>query len=165
MPKHKGPILLDNNAIGDAVDLNKWKALVGAYKHQLHTVRTVSEEAGSYFAKLSKREELMVSLGNLSVHEVTDADRVGLHLAIPGVTLDAGERDLWAHARKRQDAWILCGPDKASVRAAIKLGLQDRLISLEELLTDAGISTKGLPDSQTKKWLDQAKNKILFSSI
>ena len=42
-------------------------------------------------------------------------------------------QSLWAHARKRDDAWILCGPDRASLRCGVRLGFRERLVSLERL--------------------------------
>jgi len=71
--------------------------------------------------------------------------------------LDDGERALWAHAISRKDTWVLCGPDKASLRIGIRLGLRDRLISLERLLGDVGFKPKlDLRTPYTQKWLDQA---------
>ena len=68
--------------------------------------------------------------------------------------LDAGERELWAHALTRADAWVLCGPDKASLRIGIRLGLRDRLVSLEQLLDDVGFQPKiPLEVNHTQKWL------------
>ena len=56
--------------------------------------------------------------------------------------LDEGEQALWAHALARADAWVLCGPDKASLRIGVRLGLRDRLVALERLLDDAGFRPK-----------------------
>ena len=162
MARFPGSILLDNNAIGDAVDLKVWKGLLGAYLGQLETVTTVAEEAGSYFRKLPEMTELLTSLKRMTVHDVTREQRAALAVRLTGVALDQGERDLWAHGIARQDAWMLCGPDIASVRAAVLLGQKDRLVSLEELLEAAGFSTRGLPLNQTRKWLDQTRSRIVF---
>jgi hypothetical protein len=151
--KHRGPILLDNNAIGDAVDLGVWNALLGAYRGQLETVREVEREAGTYFRELSEPVTLTASLKQVQVHDVTGEERNELAVRTQGIALDAGERDLWANALARGPGWILCGPDKASMRAAVRLGFSERLVSLEALLQDAGLSTKGLPDKHSKKWL------------
>ena len=56
--------------------------------------------------------------------------------------LDAGEQMLWTHALTRSDAWVFCGPDKASLRLGIRLGFRERLVSLERLLLDAGFRSK-----------------------
>ena len=38
----------------------------------------------------------------------------------------------------RTDAWVLCGPDKASLRCGVRLGYREQLVSLEGLLDDVG---------------------------
>lgn len=153
MAKHRGPVLLDNNAIGDVVDLGLWKGLLASYPGQLVTVREIEGEAGTYFRGLSDGVALMASLQQLRVHDVTRAERDAVAARTLGVALDPGERDLWAHALGRQDGWILCGPDKGTLRASVKLGLEARIVSLETLLQDAGLSTKGLELHQTEAWL------------
>jgi hypothetical protein len=55
-----------------------------------------------------------------------------------GPALDIGERELWAHAYHRQDVWVLCGPDAASMRFGYLHGFRDRMLSLEELLNAVG---------------------------
>lgn len=161
MARFPGAILLDNNAIGDAVDLGVWDALRGAYSGQLGTVEEVEIEAGTYFRRFNNGVELTTSLQTLQIHAVTPAEKAKLAVALSGVELDAGEQGLWAHGLQRKDAWILCGPDKASIRAAVRLGLKDRLVSLEELLDSAGLSTKGLPYHQTKRWLDKVRGEFV----
>jgi len=56
--------------------------------------------------------------------------------------LDGGEKALWAHVLARPNAWLLCGPDKASLRIGVRLNLRDRLVPLERLLDDAGFRLK-----------------------
>ena len=48
--------------------------------------------------------------------------------------LDEGEKALWAHALTRNDAWLLCGPDRASMRFGFQQGFRDRLVALGTLL-------------------------------
>jgi hypothetical protein len=74
--------------------------------------------------------------------------------------LDAGEQMLWAHALTRTDTWVLCGPDKASLRVGIRLGHRDRLVSLERLLKDAGFNLKNLREAYTQRWLEQALSQL-----
>lgn len=162
MARFAGSVLLDNNTIGDAVDLGVWDGLLGAYSGQLETVAEVEAEAGTYFRQMANGVALMKSLRKLQIHDVSKSEQAALAINLPGVDLDAGERDLWAHSINRKDAWILCGPDKASIRAAVRLGLKDRLISLEQLLEDAGLSKKGLPQNQTKKWLDRVRSEFVI---
>ena len=69
----------------------------------------------------------------------SDADTAAVLLRDPlAANLDLGERSLWAHALTRADAWVLCGPDKASLRFGVRLGFRDRLVALEGLFKDAG---------------------------
>jgi hypothetical protein len=110
-----------------------------------------------------RRPERQINQGQLRqslarIHEVTQAQ---LAAAIVGDEtfsfLDVGERSLWAHALTRQDAWVLCGPDKASLRFGIRVGFRDRLVSLERLLGDAGYRPRAaLRRNYTSQWLDAA---------
>ncbi|MFN7192083.1 MAG: hypothetical protein ACK5U4_11675, partial [Rhodospirillales bacterium] len=80
------------------------------------------------------------------------------------IALDVGERSLWAHALTRGDAWVLCGPDKASMRFGVRLGFKDRLIALETLLADAGLRPKEpLRPAYTAKWLDKLLGELFLS--
>jgi len=74
------------------------------------------------------------------VHRVTPVEQAAFSLAYAGADgMDDGERDLFAHAYGRaDDAWLLCSPDKASIRAAVALGWGDRLCSLGALATRVG---------------------------
>ena len=70
--------------------------------------------------------------------------------------LDEGEKALWAHALARPDAWVLCGPDKASLRIGARLNLRDRLVALERLLKDAGFRPKTpLKSAYRQDWLSR----------
>jgi hypothetical protein len=103
--------------------------------------------------------------GGLSaIHPVTDVQRAVVALRAPDIALDVGERSLWAHALTREDAWILCGPDKASMRFGVRLGFRDRLIALETLLANAGHRPReSLKQAYTAKWLENALAQFLFS--
>ena len=59
-----------------------------------------------------------------AVHKVGDAERAAA-VVRDGLFayLDLGERSLWAHALTRTDAWVLCGPDKASLRFGVRARL------------------------------------------
>jgi hypothetical protein len=97
---------------------------------------------------------LRASLG-APAHAVTDAELAVVAVQLSDITLDVGERSLWAHALSRNDAWVLCGPDKASMRFGVRLGFRERLAALESLLDDAGYRAKGaLKTAYTRNWLD-----------
>ena len=69
-----------------------------------------------------------------AVHSVSARELAELALRKGNIALDEGEEALWAHALGRNDAWMLCGPDRASLRCGVRLGHRERLVSLEELL-------------------------------
>ena len=54
------------------------------------------------------------------------------------LTWDAMPPEHSEAARRRHDAWILCGPDRASLRCGVRLGFRERLVSLERFLDDVG---------------------------
>ena len=90
-----------------------------------------------------------------SVHKVSVAQMVRIDMA-DGPSLDEGEKALWAHALGREDVWILCGPDKASMRFGFEAGLVDRLICLGQLLAEIKVAPRlQLQSHHEAKWLQQ----------
>jgi len=89
-----------------------------------------------------------------AVHLVSPLERAEAILRDGQLAMvDAGERALWSHVLTRTDAWLLCGPDAASLRIGVRLGLRDRLVALEELLSDVGHKPKvPLRRNYTKAW-------------
>jgi hypothetical protein len=92
----------------------------------------------------------------------TDAQRAAALLKDEQLRfLDAGELMLWSHAITRSDAWVLCGPDKASLRVGIRLGFRERLVSLERMLSDVGHRPKiELRQAHTQKWLEHTLTQL-----
>ncbi|TGS92712.1 hypothetical protein EN814_24025 [Mesorhizobium sp. M2D.F.Ca.ET.171.01.1.1] len=159
MARHRGPVLVDTNVIIECWRVGAWKALTGGYA--VETVGACFVETQTGFQKRRPeaqidREVLTATIKN--VHAVEDADFAVALTRDPEIGfLDDGERALWAHAIGRKDAWVLCGPDKASLRIGIRLGLKDRLVSLERLLLEAGFRPKiQLKEAYSQKWLEQA---------
>jgi hypothetical protein len=146
------PVLLDNCAISACCDAGAWKALVSRYK--LETVEEVASEAATGYQHREIidpkdfREQVVI-------HKVSRHERLAREIEFDHLgSLDDGERDLWVHAMGREDGWILCGPDTASIRFGVMAGHAGRLVSLEELLNAIGYSTKGkLKEYHSKKWL------------
>jgi len=137
-PLNARPILVDTNVILEAHRCRCWNPLVGGL--QVETVEMCIAEA--YTGQQRRRDQLIIDPGALrksfhSVHAVSKSITAGIAL-LDGPALDIGERELWAHAFHRQDAWVLCGPDAASMRFGYIHGFRDRMISLEELLRSVG---------------------------
>ena len=67
-----------------------------------------------------------------------------------------------AHALHLDDTWMLCGPDKASLRFGGRMGFRERLVSLERLLDDVGYrSRSSLRTAYTRGWLRRTLVDIL----
>jgi hypothetical protein len=158
MARHSGPVLVDTNVIIECHRTRTWAALAGGYA--VETVEKCFEETQTGFQRRRPEQQIdPVKLSNSlkkRIHEVGDALRASAMLREPLFgSLDAGEQHLWAHALGRKDGWILCGPDKASLRFGIRCGFRERLVSLEKLLKDAGLKPKDLKTAYTTKWLEQ----------
>jgi hypothetical protein len=140
MPRHRGPLLVDTNVILECWRVGAWGALSGGY--QVETVEDCVTETQTGFQNRRAEETVDAAVLRNSLacapHAVTSLQLAALELVIAGIQLDPGERSLWAHARDRTDAWVLSGPDRASLRVGLRLGLRDRLVALETLLSDAG---------------------------
>ena len=113
-----------------------------------------------------RRKEEAIDVAQLrnslaAVHTVSVRERAELALRKGNIALDEGEEALWAHALGRQNAWLLCGPDRASLRCGVRLGQRERLVSLEELLARVGhrLST-ALRPAYTKRWHDRVVGQI-----
>ena len=164
MARHRGPVLVDTNAILESFRVGAWRALSSGYG--VETVEDCMIETQTGFQR--RRSEQQIDAAQLraslkAVHPVNDAQRAIVAVRAPDIALDIGERSLWAHALTRSDAWVLCGPDKASLRFGVRLGLKDRLMALEALLIDAGHPSKGLMPAYTTKWLRNVVGELFLS--
>ena len=80
------------------------------------------------------------------------------------IALDRGEASLWAHALGRNDEWILCGPDKASLRCGVMLGLRERLVSMEGLLEEVGHRPgTALRKAYTRRWHERTLGELVLA--
>ena len=165
MARHPGPVLVDTNAILECFRVGSWRALSSGYG--VETVEDCVTETQTGFQRRRPEQQideaqLVASLN--AVHPVDDAQRAVVAVKAPDIALDVGEQSLWAHALTRKDVWVLCGPDKASMRFGVRLGLRDRLIALEALLTDAGHRPKeALKLPYTTKWLEKVLAEFFIS--
>jgi hypothetical protein len=164
MARHRGPVLVDTNVILECSRIGAWRALSGGYR--VETVEDCVIETQTGFQRRSAEQQidnvaLRASLA--AIHPVTDADRVSA-IVREGMFsfLDLGEQSLWAHALTRKDEWVLCGPDKASLRFGIRLGFRERLVALEDLLQGAGHKAAGLRPAYTTAWLTKTLGEIVI---
>ena len=164
MARHQGVVLVDTNVILETHRTGSWRALAGGYP--VETVEDCVDETQTGFQL--RRSELRIDAGELrdslkAVHPVGNRERAGLAVRINDIMLDRGEASLWAHALSRTDAWVLCGPDKASLRCGVRLGFRERLVSLEELLSDTGYRSRStLRPAYTRHWHRNVLGEILL---
>ncbi len=125
MARHQGPVLVDTNVIIECWRIRAWKALVGGYRIETVEYCVVETQTGLQ----RRRPEQQIGYAELrdslaAIHPVSDVERAEAMLRDDQIAyLDLGEQMLWAHALTRQDAWLLSGPDKASLRTACVSGL------------------------------------------
>ncbi len=166
MPPHSGPLLVDTNVILECHRTGSWRALTSRYTTE--TVEECVKETQTGFQ--NRNPEQQIDEGDLrksltAVWTVSEHDLAVATIHEPRIShLDPGELHLWAHALTRQDAWILCGPDKASMRVGAALGFKARIVSLERLLLDIGYNRAKttLARQYGQKWLDDWSSTILF---
>ncbi len=164
MPRHRGTLLVDTNVILEAHRAGSWRALTGAYR--VETVEDCVTETQTGFQR--RRPERQIDETELrnrlaSAHAVTDLQRSVLAIRAGDIALDRGEASLWAHALGRDDDWILCGPDRASLRCGVRLGLRDRLVSTEGLLDDVGHRpATPLRNAYTRRWHERTVSELVL---
>jgi hypothetical protein len=164
MARHRGPVLVDTNVILECWRIGAWNALAGGY--EVETVEDCVTETQTGFQR--RRTEQQVDARALKesfarpAHPVTEVQLSLVVVQAPDIALDVGERSLWAHALTRADAWVLCGPDKASLRFGVRLGCRERLLALEALLDDVGYRTRvGLKTPYTNQWLNRTLGELV----
>src|SRR2546430_792982 len=140
MARHRGAVLVDTNVIIECFRVSAWRALTGGYQVETVQMCEIETQTGLQRRRREQQIELSVLRESLkAVYPVSDAERAAALLRDEQFAfLDAGEQMLWAHAITRSDAWVLCGPDKASLRLGIRLGFRDRLVALGRLVLDVG---------------------------
>ncbi|BBE73285.1 hypothetical protein [Oharaeibacter diazotrophicus] len=158
MARLRETILVDTNVLIEAWRIDGWRALRGGYALETVGECVIETQTGFQQRKPEQRiDDAELRAGLKAIHVVSDVERASAHVRDPEIAfLDLGEKALWAHALARTDAWVLCGPDKASLRIGVRAGLSDRLVSLERLLNDAGHRPKTqLKTAYTKDWLSR----------
>lgn len=156
-------LLVDTNIIIEAFRTRCWKALCGHFS--VETVETCWQEALA--GDPLRPGYVTVNANDLNTglkarHKVSDLERAHLDLQWPAAgTLDAGERDLLAHGLTRTDAWIASCADRAGVRAALALGWEERVVSLEKLAKAVG-QRPSLAGHYSESWLSEVRTDHLL---
>ncbi len=165
MERHRGPVLVDTNVIIESHRVAAWRALTGGYRVETVEECVAESQAGAQRRRPERQIDETALRGSLSgVHTVSDLERAEMALREQEIALDRGEESLWAHALSRNDAWVLCGPDRASLRCGIRLGFRERLVSLERLLSDTGHRPRNsLRLPYTGQWLRRTLGELLLA--
>ena len=158
MAKHQGAVLVDTNVILEAHRTGSWRALSGGYRVETVEDCVAETQTGFQLRKPERQIDRAELLNRLeAVHVVEEPERAGLALGIDNIALDKGEASLWAHALTRKDDWVLCGPDRASLRCGVRLGFRERLVPLEGLLNGAGHRPRPpLRKAYSRRWHSRA---------
>lgn len=164
MARHRGPVLVDTNIILECWRIGAWRALTGGYR--VETVEDCVIETQTGFQRRRQEQQIdnvVLRASLAAVHQVKDAERAAAIVREAMFSfLDLGEQSLWAHALTREDDWVLCGPDKASLRFGVRLDLRERLVALEDLLRDVGHKASGLRPAYTSGWLAKTLGEIVI---
>ena len=159
-------VYVDTNVVIEAVDTGCWAALLNKFD-----VRTVAEvrretQAGNRLIKNYVVVDKTQFDAKVTVAEVTKVQLAAAQLRTPLLNqIDPGERHLLAYvAMQDRNALLLTTGDRAAVRAACALGLDERLRSLEELAGACG-QRPAVADWFTKKWLSKVKTEFLLETI
>jgi hypothetical protein len=155
MVRHRGPLLVDTNIILECSRVDAWRALTGGYGVETVEECVIETQTGFQRRRREQQVDRAALIDSLAaVHKVGDRELAAAAVRDPAFSvLDIGERSLWAHALTRSDAWVLCGPDKASLRFGVRIGLRDRLVALEGLLQDVGHRPRiPLKEAYTSVW-------------
>lgn len=159
------PVLVDTNVIIEAYRTESWRALTGGLR--VETVEDCVDETQTGFQR--RRPEQRIDEAELrrrlaAVHAVGDLERAVLAIRAGNIALDKGEASLWAHALQRDDDWFLCGPDKASLRCGVRLGLREKLVSMEALLGEVGHRPgTALREAYSRRWHDRTLAELVLA--
>lgn len=168
VPRGDTVVLVDTNVVMEAVRTRCWNAITGGVR--VETVEECRDEGMR--GDRGRPGYLPVSDADLArlraVHAVGAVERVTFALAYPDAqNMDAGERDLFAHAYARlargDAVWVVCSADRACVRAAVALGWHERMHSLEALASAVGAGPRPpLLDHYGERWLSGCRTTYLL---
>jgi hypothetical protein len=146
--------------------VDAWRALSSGYRVETVEDCVIETQTGFQRRRREQAVDKVALEASLAAppHRPATKELAILAVQAPDIVLDPGERALWAHALTRNDEWILCGPDKASLRFGVRVGFVDRLAALQTLLDEIGHRPKEpLRRNYTAQWHAQARHEIFMS--
>jgi hypothetical protein len=147
MARHLRAVLVDTNVILECWRIKAWRTFAAGYCVETVEDCVTETQTGYQRRHPEQRIDQRALVDALkAVHKVGDMERAAAIVREAAAStreplftsLDRGEQALWAHALTRPDAWVLCGPDRASLRFGVRLGCGERLVAVEKLLADVG---------------------------
>lgn len=166
MISRQTPILLDTNAIKACHQFGCWRAISGAFHLETVEACVVEFQTGGHAQRTQEYVDELTLRGQFKqVHTPTELELAEVALA-GGGSIHHGERHLWAHALGRTDVWVLCGPDRGSMRFGCNRNLGQRLIALGTLLEDLRHPALGeIPDHFKHGWLEQVRRNFILGIV
>lgn len=158
-------IFLDTNVIIEAERSGILKTLTGYFKNLTTVEKCLQElDGGNKSDPEYIRVDTKFLAGKISIKTVSQREIADLLLKLNNeIALDAGEKELLAHISSQSiNLYFICSPDRACIRASDKLGLIDKVISLEDLTESSGLKKSKLLHHFSKQWLNKFKTDLLL---
>ena len=155
-------VLIDTNVILEAHRTRCWEHLAGFFDLKTVDACVVECETGNQRRNNPVPVDTHALMEKVHVERITQEQLAALRIRLANrVDLDPGEESLITYACQHSDAWLICSPDKAAVRACAFLGFLDRVIALEDLTESSGIAVP-LRQNYTRHWLANFRTVILL---
>jgi hypothetical protein len=155
-------VLVDTNVILEAHRTACWKHLAGFFRLKTADACVVECATGNQKRGVAVPVDIPNLRATAHVERVGEEQVAELRFRLAGrVSLDSGEEALIAYACRHPDAWVICSPDKAAVRACFILGFLDRVVALEDLTESSGIAVD-LRRNYTRNWLANFRTDLLL---
>ena len=161
-------IFLDTNVIIEAERSGILKTLTGYFKNLTTVEKCLQElDEGDKSDPEYIRVDTKFLAEKLSIRSVSQRELAELLLKLNNeIALDTGEKELLAHINSHSlSLYFICSPDKACIRASDKLGLIDKVVSLEDLAESSGLNKAKLLHHFSKQWLNKFKTDLLLEKI
>lgn len=165
MIEHSVPILVDTNVIIETTRAGCWKALTGHYC--IDTVEKCIEECATGNQRMRNPVPVNIILltKQLSPKKVGAREIAALFSRCPlSEDLDDGEKELLAYAITLNKIYYVSSPDRKCIRVGCYLGILDSFISLETLISEAGIKAN-LQVHHAEKWLSQCRTELKLETL